>query len=199
MHGIIFTGLKHFVVETYDKTTWNQIREEADVGSVHYTPVSAYPDEDLVALVEAAVELSGIEQSELLRTFGRYVVPTLVDMYGVYIDDDWDALELIENVEGTIHRALRNGETLEYEPPAIAATRLDDDVIVITYGSERGFCRVAMGLLEGIADHYDQRLEVYERRCRHDGASRCELVAVGATTPRRRAERVVEREFESMT
>ncbi|MDS0473990.1 heme NO-binding domain-containing protein [Natrinema sp. 1APR25-10V2] len=199
MHGIIFTGLKHFVVETYDKGTWNQIREKAGVGGVHYTPVSAYPDEDLVALVEAAVELSGIEQSELLRTFGRYVVPTLVDMYGVYIEDDWDALELVENVEGTIHQALRNSDTLEYEPPAISAIRLDQGVVVVTYGSRRGLCQVAMGLLEGIGDHYDQRLEVYERRCRHDGASQCELVAVGGTTPRRRAERVIEWEFESTT
>ncbi|WP_408959245.1 heme NO-binding domain-containing protein [Natrinema sp. 74] len=196
MHGIIFTGLKRFVVETYDKETWNRIREQADADGVHYTPVSAYPDDDLVALVEAAVELSGIERSDLLRTFGRHVVPTLVDMYGVYIEDDWRALELVENVEETIHQALRNSDTLEYEPPAISATRLDEGVVVVTYDSRRGLCEVAMGLLEGIGDHYDQRLEVYEHRCRHDGASQCEIVAVGAATPRQQAERVIEREFE---
>lgn len=197
MHGIIFTGLKHFVVEANDKGTWKRIREEADVGGVRYSPTTSYPDEDLVALVDAAVELSGLERSKLLRTFGRHVVPTLVDMYGVYIDDDWTALDLVEHVEGTIHRALRNGETLEYEPPAITATRVSEDVVVVTYGSERGLCAVARGLLEGIGDHYDQRLEVYERRCQHDDASQCEIVAVGGATPRRRAERLIDREYDA--
>lgn len=192
MHGIIFAGLKAFVVDEYDGETWDRIRADAGVEGKRYTPVASYPDAELVALVEAAVDASGIERSRLLRTFGRYVVPTLVDMYGVYIDDSWDWLDLVVNVEDAIHTALRSGDSLEYEPPAIAAARIDDDVALVTYGSERGFCDVAMGILEGIGDHYDESLEVYERRCRHEGAPRCELVAVGGGTTRRRAERLID-------
>lgn len=194
MHGIIFVGLKEFVVDTYDKSTWDRIREGAGVEGKRYTPVASYPDAELLALVETAVEISGVEEPRLLRSFGQHVVPTLVDMYGVYIQDSWTWLELIENVEETIHQALRTGDSLEYEPPAIAATRIDDGVALVTYGSSRELCDVAVGLVEGIGDYYDESLEVYERRCMHRGASQCEIVAVDSTTTRRRANRLIDRE-----
>ena len=196
MHGIIFTGLKEFVVDTYDKATWDRICDEAGVGGKRYLPLSAYPDDDLVALVDAAVAISDLEQSALLRSFGRSIVPRLVDMYGIYIDESWTGLELIANVEGTIHRALRGGDTLEYDPPAITATRVDDDVAVIRYGSSRGLCDVAKGLIEGIGDHYDESFDVYERQCLHDGAATCEIVAVSGGLSRQRANSLIDRELE---
>jgi len=196
MHGIIFTGLKEFVVDTYDKATWDQICDEAGLGDKRFLPLSAYPDEDLIALVDAAVATSGLEQSALLRTFGRSLVPRLVDMYGIYIDESWTGLELIENVEGTIHRALRGGDSLEYEPPNIAATRVDDDVAVISYGSSRGLCDVAKGLVDGIGEHYDESFDVYERQCLHDGAAACEIVAISGETSRQRANTLIDRALE---
>lgn len=189
---MIFKGLKDFVVDSYDDATWDRIREEAGVARERYVPVSAYPDEELVALVEAAVAVSGVDRSALLRTFGRYLLPTLVDRYGVYIEESWSGLELVENVESAIHEALRSGGSLEYEPPGIAAERVSDDVIVVTYDSERGLCDVGMGLLDGIGEHYGMHLDVYERQCMHEGAPHCEIVAVGDGTSRQRAERLLE-------
>ncbi|WP_254522502.1 heme NO-binding domain-containing protein [Natrinema caseinilyticum] len=197
MHGILFMGLKSFVAETYDMATWRQLQEDAGVEHRRYIPISTYPDEELIALVEAAVDHTGIEQSELLRTFGRYVVPTLVDMYGIFIDDAWTGLDLVENVEGAIHEVLRKGDSLEYEPPAITATRVDTDVVLVTYGSRRDLCAVALGLLEGIGDHYDESFEVFEHRCRHEGASACELVAVGDGTTSWQASSLVDDHLEA--
>lgn len=193
MHGIIFKGLKDFVVDRYDDATWDRICNEAGVDGRRYTPVSSYPDEELVALVEAAVTVSGVEQSALLRSFGRYLVPTLVEMYGVFVDDAWTGLDLVVNVEAAIHRALRGGTTLEYEPPDISAERVDDDVVVVRYGSARGLCDVGIGLLEGIGEYYDEPLEVYERRCMHGSGAECVIVAVAGATTRRRANRLIDR------
>lgn len=192
MHGIIFTALKEFVIDTYDKATWDRICDEAGVSGKQYLPLSAYPDEELVALVDAAVPISELEQPALLQAFGRSIVPQLVDMYGIYIDDSWTGLELIENVEGTIHEALRSGNSLEYEPPAISATRVDDDVVVVRYGSSRGLCDVAKGLIEGIGDYYSESYDIYERQCLHDGAAACELVAVSDGTSRQRANSLID-------
>jgi|GEM_PF-110067 len=197
MHGIIFTALKEFVVDTYNKATWDRICNEAGVSGKQYLPLSAYPDEDLIALVDAAVTVSGLEQSDLLRAFGRSIVPRLVDMYGIYIDESWTGLELIENVEGTIHEALRRGDSLEYDPPAITATRVDDDVVVVRYGSARGLCDVAEGLIDGIGDHYGESFDVYERQCLHDGAATCEIAAVSGGVSRQRANSLIDRARES--
>ena len=196
MHGILFKGLKDFVVEGYDEATWDRIRAEAGVDRRQYTPVTSYPDEELYALVEAAVAVSGREQSELLRAYGRFLVPTLLEMYGVFVDDAWIGAELVVNVETAIHRALRRGTSLEYDPPEITAERVDDDVVVVRYRSDRGLCDVGIGLLEGIGDYHDESIDAYERRCLHEGDSECLLVAVTGSTTRRRANGVIDRRLD---
>lgn len=181
MHGIILKGLKDFVVETYDQGTWDQIREEAAIERTLYVPVTEYPDEHVFALVEAASELSGEEPADLLRAFGRYIVPGLVQTYGVHVDGDWTGLDLVENVERYIHEALRSKNISEFDPPSIHARRIDEGTVVVEYDSDRQLCDVAVGIVQGVGEFYDEPLEVDERQCMHDGARRCELVVTRAT------------------
>lgn len=184
MHGIILKGLKDFVTDEYDQETWNQICESADVPRKLYVPVTDYPDEHLFALVEAAVELSGEDVPDLLQAFGQYVVPGLVQTYGVHVDETWTGLDLVENVEEYIHRALRSKSVGEFDPPGIDARRVDDGTVLVEYDSDRQLCDVAMGLVQGIGEYYDEPLDVDERACMHDGAPKCELVVTRATTRR---------------
>lgn len=180
MHGMILKGLKDFVVDTYDQETWEAIQEEADVPRTLYVPVTQYPDEHVFELVEAAVELSGEDASDLLQAYGRSIVPQLVETYGVHVDAEWTGLELIENVEAYIHRALRSKNISEFDPPGIDARRVDEDTVVVDYDSDRQLCDVAMGLVAGISEHYGEPLDVEETRCMHDGAPTCEIVVTRA-------------------
>lgn len=182
MHGIILKGLKDFTVENYDEETWNRIQDEADVGRRLYVPVTEYPDEHVLALVAAASEVSGIAAEELMRAFGRFLVPMLVKFYGVHVDEDWDGLELVENVEDYIHMALRSKHISDFDPPAIDARRTGDDRVVVHYASERELCDVAIGILEGIGEFYDESYEISEQQCMHDGAPRCEITVAREAT-----------------
>lgn len=184
MHGSILKGLKDFVVQTYDHETWQAICDEADVPRTMYVPVSNYPDEYLFSLVEAAVDLSGEETSDLLRAFGEFLVSELVNTYGIHVDEEWTGLELVENVEEYIHRGLRANNISDFDPPALDARRVDDAMVVVEYSSDRGLCDVAMGLIEGIGDEYGDPLNVEESQCMHDGAPYCELVVTNATAGR---------------
>jgi len=175
MHGIILNGLKKFVVDSYDHATWEQIRSTASVENTLYVPVTEYPDEHVQELVATASELSDEPAPALLRSFGRYVVPILVQFYGVHIDDGWDGLDLVENVEASIHEALRAKNISEFDPPEIFAERTGPDEVVVYYGSDRELCDVARGILEGVADHYEESWDITERNCMHDGADRCEI------------------------
>ncbi|MGM0590058.1 MAG: heme NO-binding domain-containing protein, partial [Halobacteriota archaeon] len=107
MHGIVLKQLKDFVVEQYDHEAWRTIQAEAGVDGAVYVPVTEYPDEDVLALVGAASELTGIETPDLLEAFGQFIVPPLVQTYGVHVDREWTGLDLIANVETYIHMALR--------------------------------------------------------------------------------------------
>lgn len=176
MHGIILKELKHFVVDAYDEDAWNAVVEESGVERSLFVPVATYPDEYVFEIVGAAAELTGEPAEELQFEFGRYVVPSLVDTYGVHVDADWTGLELLENVEEYIHEALRAKNLSEFTPPGIGAERRGDDRVLVTYASDRGLCNVARGILQGVADYYEESWDVTERRCMHDGNERCEIL-----------------------
>lgn len=176
MHGIILNGLKDFVIESYDKGTWNRICDRADIAQRLFIPVTTYPDEQVVALVGSAAEVSGEEVPDLQRSFGRFLVPVLVGIYGVHIRDHWTELDLIENVEEHIHKALRAKRGSKFDPPAIEAHRVDEDTVVVKYGSDRELCEVAKGIIEGVGEHYGEPLDVTERECMEAGASKCVIV-----------------------
>lgn len=176
MHGIILKELKHFVVDTYDQDAWNAVVDEAGIDRSLFVPVTSYPDEYVFELVGAAAELTGESAEDLQYEFGRYVVPSLVETYGVHVDADWTGLELLENVEEYIHEALRAKNLSEFTPPGIDAERRGDDRILVTYSSDRMLCNVARGVLQGVADHYEESWQITERRCMHDGDEKCELL-----------------------
>lgn len=175
MHGIIFKELKDFVIDQYDQATWNAIVDEAGVPSGLYVPVSEYPDEELLALVAAASELSGIPVDDLLYEFGRFVFPDLASVYGVHVDDEWDAVDLVANVEHYIHEALRAKQLSEFTPPGLQSKRVGEDRVLLAYSSDRELCDVAKGLLVGAGEFYDDPVAVREHRCMKDGAPRCEI------------------------
>lgn len=169
-------AMKDFVVEEYDASTWRAIQEEAGVGGKLYVPVSEYDDEEALALVAAASELSGVDQGDLLREFGKYIVGPLVETYGVHVEGEWTGLDLLANVETYIHEALRAKRLSEFTPPKLKASRVDENVAVVRYGSDRQLCALAEGIIEGVGDHYGERYEIRHDTCQLDGDPHCDLV-----------------------
>jgi len=183
MHGIVLHGLKAFVTDVYDEDAWDAILEDAGIAPQIYVPVTDYDDEDVFAIVGAASELTGEEPDDLLYEFGRYVVPTLVETYGVHVDQDWTGLDLVANVETYIHEALRAKRLSEFTPPGLQTKRVDEDRVLVRYTSDRELCDLAKGLLQGIGDYYGENLAVSEHRCMHDGADSCDLEVVRNPQP----------------
>jgi predicted hydrocarbon binding protein len=183
MHGIVLHGLKTFVTDVYDEDAWDAILEDTGIAPQIYVPVTDYDDEDVFAIVGAAAELTGEEPADLLYEFGRYVVPTLVQTYGVHVEQDWTGLDLIANVETYIHEALRAKQLSEFTPPGLQTKRVDEDRVLVRYTSDRELCDLAKGLLQGVGDYYGENLAVSEHRCMHDGADSCDLEVVRNPQP----------------
>ncbi|MFC6953345.1 heme NO-binding domain-containing protein [Halorubellus litoreus] len=176
MHGIVMKTLKDFVVEEYDAATWRAIQEEAGLGGKLYVPVSEYDDAEALALVGAASELSGEDEADLLYAFGRYIVEPLVETYGVHVERDWSGLDLLANVETYIHEALRAKRLSEFTPPALQAKRLEDDLAVVRYGSDRQLCMLGEGIIDGVGAYYGESYDITHETCQLDGDAHCDLV-----------------------
>jgi hypothetical protein len=175
MHGIIHLELRNFVVQNHGEAAWRTLTEQAGLSGEIYTPLSSYPDEQLVALVGAAVRLTGADPRALLEAFGQFLAPRYIALYGKLLKPEWRTLEVLENAENTIHRVVRLREPGAL-PPRLQAARLSPTEIRMTYDSPRRLCAVARGIARGIAAHFEEHLAVSDERCMHRGDRECVML-----------------------
>lgn len=175
MHGILYKALKEFVVDRHGRDAWAAVRSEAGVGSKLYLPVTMYEDKELFELVDAAATVTERNAEDLLEPFGENVATHLLDAYGNLVDEDWTAIDLVEHTEEHIHTVLRTHNP-ELTPPELECRRDGEDQVTVRYASDRRLCGVAIGIVRGVASHYDQEVTVSERECMHGGDPYCEFV-----------------------
>ncbi|HWK89230.1 MAG TPA: heme NO-binding domain-containing protein, partial [Longimicrobium sp.] len=174
VHGIIFSELKKYVDAKLGPGAWSQLAANAGLGVKVYLPIREYPDEELVALVATASGMTGIAAQDILVDFGEFIAPSLLRMYRSLVKPEWRTLDLVENVEQTIHTVVRI-KNPGARPPELHTTRVGPREVLLTYTSARKLCSVARGIVNGVSRHYGDRIEVTESVCMLQGADRCEL------------------------
>ena len=176
MHGIIHLELEKFVVQGFGRDAWDKLLDKTGLTARLYTPVQTYPDDDIVRVVGAAVEMTGKSATEILEAFGEFVVPTYLQVYGALLDSSWKTLDVIEHTEETIHRVVRMRQP-GAAPPRLHVERKSDDEVLITYDSPRKLCAVARGISSGVAKHFGEHIAITDRACMSSGAPKC-LISV---------------------
>jgi hypothetical protein len=172
MHGIILTELQKFVTQNHGAETWNGILGRAGLRNTIYLPSATYPDSDVIGIVNAASQVSGVPPADLLESFGAALVPGLVQVYGRLVKPRWRALDLIEHTEETMHSVVRR-QNPGAEPPRLRCVRVSPEEVVVTYASQRKLCAVAKGIIRGIAAHFQERILIRESECMLKGAPAC--------------------------
>lgn len=159
MHGMIHTELRKFVVENYNEDTWETILAKAGLKGKKYLTMQNYSDKETLAIVGAAVEVSGIPLEDLLETFGKFIAPDLIRMYRTLVDPDWTTKEFLINIEGTMHKAVRD-RNIGAKPPVLSFRDIGENKLHFTYNSSRDLIPVAIGIMKGVAEQYDETVQV---------------------------------------
>jgi predicted hydrocarbon binding protein len=173
MHGVIFFELHNFVDASMPAGSWYQLLEAAGLSSHFYTPLGAYPDEELAALVTAASEKTGQPATALLESFGEFIAPELIQMYPHLIRPEWKTLDVIEHTEKVIHAVARSQAGAR--PPVLKATRSSPGELQLVYSSPRKLCSVAKGITRGLAKFFGEEVRIEETACMHAGAPECRI------------------------
>jgi hypothetical protein len=171
---MIFAELKKFVVAALGGDAWNTLVGAAGVAGKVYLPNQTYDDRELIALVAAASRHTGKPAAELVEAFGTFIVPGLVRAYGAHINPGWKTLDLLENTEETIHRVVRTSQP-GATPPRLTARRSGRSEVTIEYASQRKLCSLATGIVRGIADHYQEKVEISQTSCMLHDAPKCTI------------------------
>jgi Haem-NO-binding len=174
MHGSLMHGFKKFVLARGGEDAWSDLSQRAGVPGWYLTN-QIYADSDFRALVDATATSWSRPVATVLEEFGEAVVPTLLGLYGAFLERNWRTLDVLLNVEGVIHRTVRMRDR-NAAPPFLRSSRLNDDGVQIEYTSARRLCAIAVGICRGVAAHYGDRISVTQPTCRERGDQSCRLV-----------------------
>ena len=169
MHGVVFSSLRDYVTDRYGRETTEQVF--ADGGA--YLLSEAYPDEQLLAFVGRAAELTRADLDELVFDFGVFTAQrTFARLYPAFFAISPTAREFLLTVETRIHELVR-ATIPNARPPQLHVTEIGDDGVRIVYTSPRQLCVLLRGLVEGTARHYGETAEMVETSCMRRGDAGC--------------------------
>ena len=156
MHGLIFFYIQKFAESlSKDGRVQRPLRTTVNAASRRFLPSKSYPDEEAVSLLSSVAEAAGEPLPSLLERFGFFLAPHLVKVAGQHVDPTWRTLDLIEHTESVIHTMVR-ATTPDATPPVIETARTAADEVQVIYASSRKLCRLAAGILRGVAEHYGE-------------------------------------------
>lgn len=178
MHGVIFTSLREYVIQTAGAVGADAVF----AGEPSYLLGESYPDERFLALVGRSAEATGIRGDEFVHGFGLFAARhTFVRLYPAFFAIAPSAREFLLTVETRIHELVR-ATIPNARPPQLAVTARGESELEIRYSSGRRLCVLLRGLAEGTAAHYAEKAELTEETCMRRGDAECRFRVV--LTPR---------------
>jgi len=157
MKGVIFNVVQEVVEDLYDTDTWDDLLDAAAVDGA-YTALGDYADTELLAIVAAASTATGLPADDVLRLVGHHATAKLASRVPSSLTDAPDALSFIRRVNDIIHP-----EVLKIYPQSIPPAfefEDHDDGMLVTYMSARNLPALAEGLLSGVSELFDEKIEV---------------------------------------
>jgi hypothetical protein len=174
MKGIVFTSLGDMVEEKFGLETWNTLLNQVDLSTEGlYTAGGTYPDQDIISLVNALSKLVNIEPPQLIETFGVYMFPVLASKYPKFLEQK-NLKDFLKSIDDVIHLEVRKLSP-DASLPSISYEDPGPHELVLNYRSSRKLCSLAIGLIQGAAAHFNEKVRINQPVCLLKGADHCRL------------------------
>lgn len=172
MHGLILVQLQKFAQQALGPEEWRGALSKSGLDRTSFSAGLVYEDRQALELIVLAAETLNVPVDEVVEMFGRFLSTELVRLYHRVIKPDWRTLDIIENTETFIHSAVRVGNPGAV-PPVLDAIRLSENELQLLYSSDRKLCKLAIGIIKGLADHFHEVIEIYKDSCMLHGDPFC--------------------------
>ena len=171
MYGLIHKAIRDCVKQEFGPETWAKIEERAGADHSLFTSMQAYPDEVTIGLLTSTVEEVNVDLSELLWRFGKFwVLHTARTEYGPLFEfGGSDMRSFLDNLNAMHEQVAITFANLKQ--PSFTVEEAGDGTLLLHYESTRaGLSSFVVGLLEGLSEHFEQRLEIEQVESRDAGA-----------------------------
>ncbi|MDO9226014.1 MAG: heme NO-binding domain-containing protein [Pseudomonadota bacterium] len=159
MKGMIFTEFMEMVEATWSQDMVDTLIARSQVPSGGaYTSVGTYPHEEIIALVAALSQETGVAAPSLIRTFGRHLFSRFALGYPRFLQGMTCTLQFLAGIENVIHAEVRKLYP-DAELPTFEVEQAPGS-LTLTYFSDHPFADLAHGLIEGCIAHFGENIEV---------------------------------------
>ncbi|OAJ92007.1 heme NO-binding domain-containing protein [Vibrio bivalvicida] len=170
MKGIIFTEFMDLVEQKFGLDELDSLLSAVGDSGV-YTAVGSYDHRNLVKLIIQLSKRTGISPEDLQRVFGQSVFNNL---YNTLPDNNSlqgckTTFQFIKLVEDYIHIEVKKLYP-EANPPSFVFISETESDMVFDYQSARCLSHVCLGLIEGCAEFFNERLTMTMENLSDDGS-----------------------------
>ncbi|WP_038172479.1 heme NO-binding domain-containing protein [Vibrio pacinii] len=169
MKGIIFTEFMDLVEQQFGLEELDAVLSQAEDNGV-YTTVGSYDHRNLVKLIVQLSQRTGISPQQLQRIFGQSVFHNLYRTLpsNSSLQNCKSTFQFIKLVEDYIHVEVKKLYP-DAKPPRFEFLSDSQTKLVFDYISARCMSHVCLGLIEGCAEYYQQKVAVEMENQSEDG------------------------------
>jgi hypothetical protein len=160
MKGVVFTEFLEMVEDRFSAEMVDDIIEGCNLASGGaYTAVGTYPHGEMVSMVVALSERSGLAVRDLLLAFGEHLFGCFAHGYPSFFAHQTNAFDFLAGIEQVIH-----AEVLKLYPdaqlPRFTVEEHTPQRLVLLYSSERHFEDLAEGLMRGCMAYFGEHADM---------------------------------------
>ncbi|CAH1194109.1 HNOB domain-containing protein [Candidatus Nitrotoga sp. BS] len=160
MKGVVFTEFMEMVESRMGLDMLDRIITEAELpNDGAYTSVGTYDHAEMVRLVTALSNATGLSTPQLIFIFGEQLFQRFSVSYPVLFSDVQNAFDFLSRIDGVIHVEVRKLYP-DAELPKLECERPSPNELTILYSSPRGFGDLAAGLIAGCIKHFGEQISV---------------------------------------
>ena len=156
MKGIVFTEFLELVELRWGLDLVDDLLTDAESHGV-YTALGNYPHAEMWKLVNALSVRNGMSSSTILEMFGEHLCERFSELFPQYFQTT-DSLSFLNGVDSYIHDEVRKLYP-DAELPQVHIVERGPDRIVLQYQSDRCMSDLAVGLIKGVIQHFDESLD----------------------------------------
>lgn len=160
MKGTIFVELVKMAEASFGEETVDMVLDKANLDNGGaFTTVGNYPCSELVKIVVAFSEHSGLSPEVLQIKFGHWMMDHFVLAYPQFFKNKTDAFAMLEAIENEIHVEVRKLYP-EAELPTFATERTAANHLTMIYESPRPLSAFCHGMIEACLEHFDEEGDI---------------------------------------
>ncbi|MCT4557184.1 MAG: heme NO-binding domain-containing protein [Pelagimonas sp.] len=162
MKGLVFTELLAMAENAIGEDAVDDMLDRLTLASDGaYSAVGNYPCSELVQIVGAVSDHTGLSGEALQKMFGAWMFDRFVQGYPQFFDGKSNALEMLDAIENEVHVEVRKLYP-DAELPRFDTEWLTGDKMRMTYRSERPLVAFCHGLIEACVAHFEQDGTVFK-------------------------------------